>query len=319
MNIKLKIFCFVTLFIYTILLPAVSIGTTLSCKAERAKLTAVVTPEKVIKETGLFHELLDSAVKQIRKDEQYNNFILFVHGMGQHPCHAFDKSLIADMQKDYSAKVIMYHWPSWDGVMGFPDKKARESAKDLKKVLLDLKAYQEKNKDIVKDIKFSLMTHSMGSIVLEELLLNYNGESIPKLFDTIIINASCSSGKKHAFWVEKIQMSENIYITVNLQDPTLGKAELLEEWKYGGSGWSRLGKRLTSKDGVEIELAKNAIYVDIADCGFRHVYYLHRYLSRNSSVKLFFDSVLNGIPAIFDKTHGLKKIEREQIYFLKNN
>lgn len=302
-----------------VLLPSIGMGSLFNCDLDRADSTAVVTPEKRIESVDLFETLLDDAIWQIQKDDRYDNFILFVHGNGQHPCHAFDKSLIADMQVDYSAKVIMYHWPSWEGPIGFPVEKAKKSAKDFKKVLCCLQAYRQRHKDQIKDINFTLLTHSMGSIVLEGLILDQNGASLTEMFDTIIINASCSAGKTHAQWVEKIRMSENIFITVNQNDPTLGKAELHEEWRYGGHGFSRLGKRLTGKNGLASPLAQNATYIDVTRAPLRHVYYLHRYLQDCSAVKYFFDMALNGIPPDLDKAHGVEKIERERIYILEKN
>lgn len=313
----MKIIYITLVLICLLLLPSVSIGSFFGCDEKRAGLTAVVTPEKKIKPVEAFESLLDEAVQQIRRDDRYNNIILFVHGMGQHPCHAFDKSLISDMQTDYSAKVIMFHWPSWEGLLTFPEENAKSSAKDFKKVLLALEEFQKEKAELIGNIKVTLMTHSMGGIVLEEFIRSERGEAISNIFDTILINASASSGKNHAEWVQKIRMSNNIYVTVNLHDPTLGKAELHEEFDHDQKDQSRLGKRLISKNGVKVALANNAKYVDVTASDLRHVYYLHRYLKREPAVKYFFDRVLNGLPVKFNKTHGLKKVERKQIYILE--
>lgn len=296
--------------------PSFSIGGLFECDSKRASVTAIVTPEKIIEPVEGFESLLSEAVQKIRGDDSYDNFILFVHGMGKHPCHAFDKSLISDMQVDYTARVIMFHWPSWEGILVFPDENAKNSAKDFKKVLLTLESFKKKNAELVEDIKFTLMTHSTGSIVLEEMMSKERGEFISNIFDTILINASASPGKNHYKWVQKIGMSDNIYITVNLHDPTLGKAELHEELDHGGVDQSRLGKRLASKDGIHTVLASNAKYVDVTASSLRHVYYLHRYLKKEVAVKYFFDQVLNGIPIEFSKANGLKRLERGQVYIL---
>jgi len=312
------IYIAVTLF-YLTLLPTTSMATVFKCDADRANATAVVTPEKRIEAVSAFSTLFDTAVQQIAESDEYNNFILFVHGMGQHPCHAFDKSLIADMQKDYSAKVIMYHWPSWEGLIAFPEQNARQSATDFKQVLLDLKTYRDDHLALVKDIKLTLLTHSMGSLVLEELMLNQEGESFSNLFDTVVINAAASSAKNHAAWVAKMRMSDNIYITINQHDTTLGKAELHQEWHYGGYGWERLGKRLVDKEGNPVTLAMNANYIDVTAASLGHVYYLHRYLNETAPVKYFFNQVLNGIPPRLDAEHGVKNVAREQVYILEKD
>lgn len=222
-----------------------------------------------------------------------------------------------DLESDYSARVIMFHWPSWEGVLAYPAENARKAAKDLKNVISSLTAYRRNNKELLKDVKFTLLTHSMGSIVLEEVIRNEGGESLSGVFDTVVINASASSGKKHAEWVEKIHLSDNIYITVNKHDPTLGKAELYEEWRYWDKGLRLLGKALVSKNGVEYALADNAKYIDLTKSPLRHVYYIHRYLKKSPAAKSFYDAVLNGIPANLDMEHGVMKIEKENIYVKK--
>jgi hypothetical protein len=156
----------------------------------------------------------------------------------------------------------------------------------------------------------------MGSIVLEALMLREGGDTLSGIFDTVLINASASSGEKHAKWVERIHLSDHIYITVNGHDPTLGKAELHEAFRHSDRGLRLLGKAVVSKDGVEYALARNAKYIDLTKSPLRHVYYLHRYLNDSPVAKSFFNSVLNGIPAGLDKARGLVKIDREQIYIL---
>lgn len=56
----------------------------------------------------------------------------------------------------------MYHWPSWDRLLAYPEDNARKAAKDLRRVFEKLAEYRLKNKEAVKDIKFTLLTHSMG-------------------------------------------------------------------------------------------------------------------------------------------------------------
>lgn len=98
-----SVYIMVVLFMMVVL-PLAIMGNLLNCSAERAASAAVVTVEKRIESVALFEQLLDGAVARIKADENYDNLILFVHGRGQHPCHALEKSLIADLESDYSAK-----------------------------------------------------------------------------------------------------------------------------------------------------------------------------------------------------------------------
>jgi hypothetical protein len=103
-------------------------GNSSNCEMDRAESTAVVTADKRIEAVDNFEKLLDNSIKTIRMDDGYDNLILFVHGRGQHPCHAFNKALLTELEYDYSAKIIMFHWPSWNGALAFPDENARRSA-----------------------------------------------------------------------------------------------------------------------------------------------------------------------------------------------
>lgn len=83
-------------------------------------------------------------------------------------------------------------------------------------------------------------------------------------------------------------MTDHNYITENPHDPTLGKAELLEEWRYRDQDLRLLGKALESKNGEKYPLADNAIYIDVTQSPLRHVYFIHRYLKDCTAAKYFF-------------------------------
>jgi len=278
---------------------------------KESQSTSVVTVDKKIEPVNSFATLLDEAVKKIRSRDDYDNFILFVHGRGKHPKKAFDDSLISDLESNYSAKVIMYHWPSWKGGLAFPADNARKSAKEFKSVLSQLMEYQHNNRQLVENIKFTLLTHSMGSIVLEEFLLNLEDKSFGNIFDTIVISASASAGKNHSDWIGNIDFSENIYVTVNQDDPMLGKAGIIRG--------RRLGRGLQNRNGVKFRLASNAKYIDLTESSLGHRYYIHKNLKDRPVAKGFFNRVLNGLPAILDQKHGVREIKRERVYFLRRN
>ncbi|MGR9074024.1 MAG: alpha/beta hydrolase [Gammaproteobacteria bacterium] len=280
--------------------------------AKEGESNSVVTVDRRIETIGSFTTLLDEAIKKIRSGNNADNLILFVHGRGKHPEKAFKKSLISDLESNYSAKVIMYHWPSWEGPLEFPEANARKSAKDFMSVLKDLSEYKRNNSELIQGIKFTLLTHSMGSIVLEESILKMARNPFGEIFDTIVISSSASAGKGHSKWVGKIDLSDNIYITINKDDPMLGKAGI----KMKGR---RLGKGLQNRDGVKFKLASNAKYIDLTESSLGHRYYLHRDLKDRPIAKGFFDKVLNGLPAILDQEHGVKELQRDRVYVLRRN
>ena len=304
MKIKFNVYFFIGLVI--VISGCVSLDNTKDLSS-----TSVANVDKKIVPVNQFYTLLEMTMKKIKEDDRFDNFILFVHGRGKHPQKAYDKSLISDLESNYSAKVIMFHWPSWEGPLEFPEGKARKSADDFTLVLKQLKKYQEDNPKLLDKTKFTLLTHSMGSIVLEETIYKY-GSQLKGIFDTIVISASASSSKNHADWVTNIGLSDKIYITVNKDDPMLGPAGT----KMKGR---RLGKGLQNRDGDIFELAQNAKYIDLTKSSLEHRYYIHRDLENRPVAKSFFDEVLNGLPASFNQGNAVKEIKRSRIYILKRH
>ncbi len=258
-----------------------------SCHKKTRQVNAIVTLKNKVESINSITAVINETINEINTSPQYDNFILFVHGRGKHPEKAFNKHLLADLEKDYSAKVIMFHWPSWEGRFAFPIQKARKSSEDFMHVLGSLLRYKELNKEKIKGIKFTLLTNSMGSIVLEQAMKNYTG-TLTTIFDTLVISAPASAAKTHHKWVEKINFSENIYITINQEDKLLGKLGI----KLIGK---RLGKGLTSFFGNEFKKANNAHYIDLTDSQLAHRYYLHRDIINKPKAMKFYNKVLNGL------------------------
>jgi len=270
------------LFLFVALLPMA-----FSCHKTNRQINAVVTLKDKVVSINTVTEVINKSIDEINRSSKYDNLILFVHGRGKHPEKAFNKHLLADLEKDYSAKVIMFHWPSWEGRFAFPTQKARAAAADFLRVLQALNQYKQGNKNKIKGIKFTLLTNSMGSIVLEQSMKNYD-KHFGSIFDTLVISAPASSAKNHKKWVEKINFSDSIYITINQQDKLLGKLGI----KLIGK---RLGKGLKSFFGNDFKKADNAQYIDLTDSQLAHRYYLHRDLINKPVALMFYNKVLNGL------------------------
>jgi hypothetical protein len=250
---------------------------------------SVVTAQGVISPTGGFSRQLKRTLEEIQSDPNCDNFILFVHGRGKHPGKAFKQHLLVDLESDYSAKVIMFHWPSWDGPLGFPEQKARDSAENFMSVLTDIKTCKQAYPKLIKGIRFTLLTQSMGCLVLEETVRRQPDTAKTPLFDTLVMSAPASYTKEHSTWVGAMNLSPHTYIVFNRYDPVLGSAGLREMGR-------RLGKGLTSR-GQSVDLARNTVYIDASRITLLHRYYLHRYLQTSPALKAFFDKALNGLPA----------------------
>lgn len=267
---------------------------------DRGLPQSLVTAQRTVHPIHDTTSLLKDILGAIQKDSKCDNFILYVHGRGKHPDKAFRQRLLTDLEKDYSARVLMFHWPSWDGPLGFPEQEARDSAEAFVTVLKTIKAFKENHTDLIQGVRFALLTQSMGSLVLEESVLRLQGDSLGKLFDTLVICASASSTKDHAVWVNQLDLAEDVYILINRNDPILGPAGLRE-------GGRRLGKGLKSC-GKAVKMAGRAVYLDVTKATLFHRYYLHRRLKQSPTLKRFFDQVLNGLPATLDSDRSVVQI-----------
>jgi alpha-beta hydrolase superfamily lysophospholipase len=258
-----------------------------SCHKPNQQINAIVTLNDKVQPLSEVYKIIDKTIKEINSSQKNDNLILFVHGRGKHPEKAFNKHFLADLEKDYSAKAIMFHWPSWEGRFAFPTQKARNAAQDFLHVLQVFDQYKQENKNKTNGIKFTLLTNSMGSIVLEQSMKNYGGH-LGSIFDTLVISAPASAAKGHHKWVEKINFSNNVYITINQKDKLLGKLGI----KLIGK---RLGKGLTSLFGNNFKKARKAHYIDLTKSQLAHRYYLHRDLINKPRALRFYNKVLNGL------------------------
>ena len=264
----------------------------------------MVTAQGTICPLSDFETLLTKTLQDISRDDQCDNLILFVHGRGKHPGKAFRQKLLTDLESDYSARVIMFNWPSWEGPLAFPEQAARDSAEDFISVLRTLKTFKDDHADLTQHTRVTVLTQSMGSLVLEESILRQQDESLRGLFDTLVLSAPASYTKDHAKWVNRMDLSERIYILINRDDPILGSAGLREMGR-------RLGKGLKSR-GKTVQLSDRAVYIDATNIFLLHRYYLHRNLRWSPALRHFYDQVLNGLPATLDTDSHIVEIHRQK-------
>lgn len=244
------------------------------------KLPALFTLPGIVYQEHALPEILD----KLKKDNPNNNVVIYIHGKGDEPSKSIKDGLLDGLKVEYKLNPIMLTWASGQGV--FPDKEALKAGDTLKKVLNDLKKYKIQHSDTLKGTKFSLITHSMGSFVLEGFLNDYKKSGLPDdLFDTIVINAAASTVDNHADWVEKIDFSKQVFITYGHDDPMLRIASI-------GVNTARLGKHGARQDGKKERVAKNAIYVDFSQAVSEHRYFVGN--GDQSCVYNFFNESLNG-------------------------
>lgn len=270
---------------------------------------AIVTTDGQTVPTGQFHRVLNAAVAEIDQREDRDNIILFIHGRGKHPDKAHRQRLLADMEVDYSAKVLMFHWPSWKGLFGFPEAEARAAAPAFRDALIQLQTYRLQHPRRLDGIRFTLLTQSMGSLVLEESVIQSSPATLKNLFDTIVISAPASPTSGHRQWVDPLALSSQLFIMSHSHDPVLGSAELHTRAACLGKSWPS----------QEQGFAQQAVYLDVTHAWVVHRYYLHRYLKRSPNLQRFYDRVLNGLPAELAPENGIATTETPGVYRLAQN
>ncbi|WP_372365535.1 alpha/beta hydrolase [Candidatus Uabimicrobium sp. HlEnr_7] len=250
-------------------------------------------------------ESLLRAFNDMEFDVGQDRLLLFIHGRGKHPQKLFTNKLLSSLQNSYKVKVLAFHWsPSWDGPLGWekPKRGAVASAEKLLFVLQALQKYQSKH----QQLNVSLLTHSMGSLVLQSFIEKYP-RTISSLFKNVVISASASPLKKHADWVNDLQMQQQLYITINNNDSILAVA--------GSSLFSaRLGKKLRKFFGGYETLSDNSIYIDVSDLGVNHRYYI----GSKNHLHNFYSLVLSGKSVDLNPHNGFEKQMDKPIYKVKN-
>ncbi len=236
-----------------------------------------------------------------------DNLILYVHGRGCGGGGEPQKSLsgaMPELESDYSSGAIMFNWPGSDVgcPLGFPEDEARAAGASLAHTLHVLAYFKSRNAALFNELRLTFITHSMGSLVLEQALSDDPLALPSSLFHTAMIGSSASARSGHATWVAKATLAETLYVSVNAGDSVLTAAAAL--------GGARLGKSVEGEP-----LAANALYVDFTASDVNHAYYLHGGQS-GAHMTAFYDQVMNGLPFGFNATAGVSEVEERDGTFI---
>ena len=248
---------------------------------------------KLIKEPSEITEKNIPSQKQFAKFRDKltlgkKNCVFFVHGFNQSFEKNLEKSLA--LEKLHGVEVIAFSWPSNPG--GFKTKEYRHAKRTARASMGALDSTLEKlgnylkepfNKDALEscNIKFSLMTYSLGNYLFQNYIVDSLYENETAIFDNIVLCQADVDSKDHASWVDQIETGKRVYITINENDFVL-------KWSDANFQKNRLGRTAKNLN------SNNAIYFDFTDgkgVGKTHGVF---YKKTNSVVKEFFTKVLNG-------------------------
>jgi hypothetical protein len=206
--------------------------------------------------------------------------VLYVHGRGNEPSKSLKEGILQRLADEYGVNPILFTWPSGEGL--FPESRARDAGPALGDVLGQLREFRASS---LEGLKVTMLTHSMGSFVLEGFLKDYQGDLPGGLFDSVVISSSSSTVDDHAAWVEKINFSPKVFITYGHDDPMLSVAGF-------GMGTARLGKHGARQKDDKERVARNAFYVDFGQALAEHRYFVGN--GKQACVYHFFNESLNG-------------------------
>lgn len=258
-----------------------------SCGAETN--TSSHLPEMFIygadkKKTYTLKQTDDAIQDLLRVSEDHKGPILiYVHGRALGLIPGYDQEP-GESEKDYlpklrtySSQIMMYHWPHHGTATSYPEDDARLAGRDFACVLRKLDAAITEQGELKAPL--FLITHSMGSIVLEESVQAANKIDLSK-FHTVAIFSSASRIVDSATWLAKIK-SQMRYVLASEHDPILEKLKKFKELKSLG---------LCGSDCLrESPLAAEMIYIDISPLGKAgHAYFA------NGKADAIVSSILKG-------------------------
>ena len=234
------------------------------------------------------------------------NCVFFVHGFNQSFEKNLEKSLA--LEEVHGVEVVAFSWPSNPG--GFKTKEYRQAKRNALASVGALDATLEKlgtylkepfNKEALEscDVKFTFMTYSLGNFLFKNYVINavYEGET--GIFDNVILCQADVDNEDHSKWIEQIESSKRVYITINEND-------LVLKWSDANFQKDRLGR--TARD----LNASNALYFDFTDGPSVDRTHGLFYKETNDVVKSFFTTVLNGGRG--EHTEGLVFDSRKNAY-----
>ncbi len=232
--------------------------------------------------------------------------VMFVEGFGRTFTSALDRA--TKLSRTYHNQVIMFDWPTYR-----PQLKATKNYKltreESQKISLpfanfldSINHYKLGHPSVFKSL--SLIMHSMGNLLMMHAVKNNHLKIQDTLFDAVVLNAACVPQKKHAQWVQKLNIQKKLYLTRNNHDKVLNGAKLI-------SGFQRqLGQRIRKP------YASNALYLDFSRVlDSEHNYFLYRHvLAEHPYCKELYQAIFDGIvPDFSNENRYIKKPKKNRV------
>ncbi len=168
----------------------------ISCSSYDERFKLIAAPDSKM---ALNAPQVDAVLRQLAQDGD-RPIVLFVHGRGNEPEKSIARNALATLESRHGVRVLMFNWDSFCPTCR-PVAEAANAAPDLAYLLHTIaQSRQNGNAGLNKLI---LLTHSMGSIVVQHAVADGRFDVLPDgMFDAIVLAAS---GLKRLGLVERVR------------------------------------------------------------------------------------------------------------------
>ncbi len=242
-------------------------------------------------------ENMQENLKELFEKNPEKNFVFHIHGRGKYPEKAIN--YLPKFEEKYDVITMMFIWDAWSSWYSRPVQNAIQSASRLVFCLEQFQKFKYENKMLVNNRSLHFIIHSMGNIILKEILENYELSHLDtKLFDNIILNAADVPSKNHKAWLQKLRMSEKVYVTLNDNDAVLAASNLID---FSVLGTRRLGSHFEDSVPFDFDSTLKFFYLDFDKLSFLgHRHFLVEDDSKERAItkvyKHLFNNNLNDYP-----------------------
>ena len=240
-------------------------------------------------------ELFEEIARGISDRTYKRNWVFYIPGYNQSSRSSLDASW--QISQKYDVDVVLFSWPSNPG--GFIKEEYPQAIEAAKISANALKQTLEKLDKYIKDcplndieqrrISFNLLIHSLGNFVVENYVRLHFLNEVTKIFQNIIFHQADVDNQGHEEWIDRIEFSERIYVTINKNDYVLAGSGAFHSDRLNARNVNnRLGN--TTRELI----ATKPIYIDFTSGKFVANFH-NLFLSvDNAIVENFFKQVFQG-------------------------
>lgn len=172
-------------------------------------------------------ELFEEIARGIRDGDYKRNWVFYIPGYNQSSRSSLDASW--QISQKYEVDVVLFSWPSNPGgfiLEEYPQaiEAARISAQALNQTFDKLNRYIGNcplNDIEQRGISFNLFIHSLGNLIVENYVRSHLLSGTIEIFHNIIFHQADVDNEGHGEWIDRIEFSRRIYVTINRNDYVL--------------------------------------------------------------------------------------------------